>query len=182
VPFGLLAARPKRRPGVAMRLRSSGPARCSLCAIAVAVAGVLVASCAGSAVFPHQLPDSNGFSTDVTWQQAFRDHHVKISSQFHGLRYRAYSQVDGYPVWAVFRTPCATIPDFIGQNELVRVADSALLPSGSVESFAQQMGWQPNYNSRGVEWYQRPSGPSTNLEVLVRGITRACSVYFVASK
>ncbi|SRR5258708_7824 len=150
-----------------------------LCAIAVVFVGVTTGSCAGPRPFPHQLPNTNGFATDVTWQKAFRDHHIEIPSHFQGLRYSAYSQVDGYPVWAIFRASCGVIAGLIARTDLTGVSDSALLPSGSVYSFAQQMGWQPN--SRGSKWYQRPAGPSANLEVLVARTASLCTVYLVGN-
>src|SRR5260370_968330 len=54
----------------------------------MAVAAVLVAACSPRS-FPHQLPNTHGFSTDLTWQQAFRDHHITIPSRVRGLRYSA---------------------------------------------------------------------------------------------
>ncbi len=140
-----------------------------------ATVGVIVSSCATPHIFPHQLPNTNGFSTDVTWQQAFRDHNIRIPTHVQGLRYSAYSQVDGYPVWAVFRASCGAIRVFAAWNDLTTVEDSALLPSGSVYSFAQQMGWQSN--SHGSRWYERPAGPAADLEVLVARTARVCIVY-----
>ena len=145
-------------------------------AIAMAVAAVLVAACSPRP-FPHQLPNTYGFSTDVTWQQAFRDHHMTIPARVRGLRFSAYSQVDGYPVWAVFRAACTAMPGFVAGNHLTEVAGEGSLPDGSVYDFAQQMGWQPS--RPGSRWYQRPAGPRDNLEVLVAGTARDCSVYLV---
>jgi hypothetical protein len=124
-----------------------------------------------------QLPDRNGFSTDVTWQQAFRDHHITIPSTVRGLRYSAYSHVDGYPVWAVFRAPCSAMPGFVASNHLTEVNSYLSLPYDSVYDFAQEMGWRPS--RPGSAWYQRPARPRDNLEVLVAGTARVCSAYLV---
>jgi hypothetical protein len=148
----------------------------SLRSVAMAVAAVLVAACSPRS-FPHQLPNTYGFSTDVTWQQAFRDHHIRIAPGAEGLRYSAYSQVDGYPVWAVFHSSCSAMPGFVANNHLTEVAGEASLPDGSVYDFAQQMGWRPS--RPGSRWYQRPAGPRDDLEVLVAGAARICSVYLV---
>lgn len=145
-------------------------------AIAAAVCSLMIAACAARP-FPHQLPDANGFSTDVTWQQAFRAHHLRVPSNIRGLRYSAYSDVDGYPLWSIFRAACDAFPAFIARNHLTQVSSEAALPDGSVYSFARQMGWRPS--SAGARWYQRPPGPSANLEVLVAGRAAVCAVYLV---
>jgi hypothetical protein len=118
-------------------------------------------------------------STDVSYRQAFRDHRILLPAQARGLRYRADSQLDGYPVWAVFRAPCGAAPGFAARNRLTQVRNFADLPSGAVYAFAQQMGWRPS--SAGVRWYQRPAGPSANLELLVSATAGNCAFYLVAA-
>jgi hypothetical protein len=129
----------------------------ALRAIAMTVVAVMVAACTARS-FPHQLPNTYSFSTDVTWQQAFRDHHITIPSGARGLRYRAYSQVDGYPIWAVFRAACSAMTGFAISNHLTEVNGEASLPgASSLDDFAQAMGWRPSHP--GSKWYQRPAGP-----------------------
>jgi hypothetical protein len=152
---------------------------CLLVGLAISVIAS-VSSCSAVRSFPGQLPNVGGFVTDVGSAQAFRDHGMRIPEGAHGLGYEADSRGEGYPLHAYFSIPCSEVPAFVAGSSLSEVGYFWDLPSASVQVFAEEEGWP--VSDRSARWYQRPRGPSANLEALVSGAGAACTVYLTASE
>ncbi|MFC8389977.1 hypothetical protein [Streptomyces sp. NPDC057238] len=87
--------------------------------------------------FPGAFP---GTHTDVSADQAFRDHDLRVPASAEAVGYWAWSEDDTYPLAAVPRMPCSAVPDFVSGSGLRPASPDEGGVSG-VRVFAKDHGW-----------------------------------------
>lgn len=169
-------------PRLPQRLRAH-PRRALATGIALlagAIAVIAYLATAHPSDYPDQLP---GAHSDVSVQQALRDHHITLPATTHNLRYSANQHVEGddYPLAAVFSFPCAQTPAFATANNLNQVSHSYLLLNIAVYDLATNLGWNPT--SQGATWYEHVEGTRATLSVLIQpAVTSICTGYLFSNK
>jgi hypothetical protein len=117
-----------------------------------------------------------GAQSDVSYEQAFRDHQISVPGTMFDLHYGALSRVEGYPVRAMFNLPCSSVASFVGANSLVKANDKYDDSVRDVYTFAVERGWKTAESD--AQWYFRRGSSSTaNLQVMVKGDARVCQVF-----
>ena len=113
--------------------------------------------------------------TDVSAEQAFRDHGVVKPASARDLGYNAWSADDSYPLTAVFTIGCTGAPGFAAANGLRGVPE--LSPDTvAVEVFAKDHGWTDT-GSGDTRYLREKSANGSRLEVLVHASGEECRVY-----
>ncbi|MFJ5772707.1 hypothetical protein [Streptomyces sp. NPDC093094] len=84
-----------------------------------------------------------GAHTDVSAARAFRDHAIDLPASAKVEGYYAWSADDTYPMAAVLRTPCSSVPRFVAGNGFRRTT-SVDEHAVATEVFAEGRGWTAN--------------------------------------
>ena len=117
-----------------------------------------------------------GAQSNVTYEQAFRDHQISVPSTISDLRYGALSWADGYPVRAMFNLRCSSVASFVDANSLAGVNDEYDGSVRDVYTFAVERGWKATGTD--ARWYVRGGSASTaNLQVMVKSGISTCQVF-----
>ena len=131
------------------------------------------------APFPDQLPNSH---SDVSLQQALRDHGIILPPSTRNLRYSAnrYTEDDDYPLAAEFTLACAEVPTLTATNNLGQVGHSYLLLGISVYDLADNLGADPD--SPANTWYERADDPQTSISAMIQPRAHGCTAYLFADR
>jgi len=160
-------ARPRRALAAALAL------------LAAATATTVSLAAAHHSGYPDQLPGSD---SDVSAQQALRDHHITLPASVLNLRYSAnqHAEDDDYPLAAEFTFACAETPTFAAANDLDQVSDPYVLLDIAVYDLASNLGWNPN--TPGASWYEHIEGTRATLSVLIQPTGGHCTGYLFSNK
>ncbi|WP_338699773.1 hypothetical protein V2W30_24500 [Streptomyces sp. Q6] len=121
--------------------------------------------------FPHAFPGSP--TTDVSAEQAFRDHQVAVPGSARVIGYYAWSEDDEYPMAAELRLPCSAVAGVVSGSKLVK-ASSRDGEIAAVQVFARSHGWSDDTED---QRYLRIGGPDDVLGALVHATGTECTMY-----
>jgi hypothetical protein len=158
--------------------RGRGRLWAALAACAATAAALMLYALAPTP-FPDQLPNSN---SDVSLQQALRDHGIILPPSTRNLRYSAHQHTEDndYPLTAEFTFVCAEVPALAGLNDLDRVSHWYQLLDISVYDLVGNLGANPD--SPINTWYERVDGPQTSLSAMIQPSSHGCTAYLFADR
>jgi hypothetical protein len=151
----------------------------ALALLAAATATAVSLAATRHSGYPDQLPGSD---SDVSAQQALRDHHITLPESALNLRYSAnqHTENNDYPLAAEFTFACAEAPAFTAANALNQVADPSVLLDIAVYDLASNLGWNPH--TPGASWYEHVEGTRATLSVLIQPSGGHCTGYLFSNK
>jgi hypothetical protein len=129
--------------------------------------------------FPDQLPNSH---SDVSLQQALRDHGIILPRSTRNLRYSANrdTEDDDYPLAADFTLACPDIPVLSAANNLDQVSHPYLLLDSGVYDLAGNLGANPDAPT--ATWYEHVDGTQATLSVMIQPASGNCTACLFAHR
>ena len=157
---------PRRRRGI-------------LWAALAATAAALALYALAPSPFPDQLPHAH---SDVSLQQALRDHGIILPRSTRNLRYSAnrYTEDEHYPMAAAFTLACAQVPVLAATNNLDSVSHWYQRLDIGVYDLVGNLGAHPD--SPNDTWYERVEDPQTNLSAMIQPGPHDCQAYLFADR
>lgn len=131
----------------------------------------LITSCSDDHTFAHQYPKAD---VNVSLQKALHDHRIALPRNSRHVQYSANSELEGYPLFLTFESPCSDMKTFSTQNKLTYLPMEKIWGTPAAVA-AQGRGWSHRKGDFG--YHRKPGANAVEAYALVSPKGSVCHVW-----